>query len=143
MHVIIDLSSLLIFCSFGVCRNMLTNEFGEEFHDHLISFTCCFSHYMLRISDGFHDMGAPQWQLFLCLLLCWVLVMLGLSTGVKSLGKVSERVCTRLGELACNIVELTKKQNQDSHKISRSCHMFFVRNTKLMLNSFFLVHPTI
>ena len=45
---------------------------------------------MLDISSGLDELGGLRWQLALCLLLCWVLVFLGLSTGVKSLGKVNQ-----------------------------------------------------
>ncbi len=52
--------------------------------------TFCFSNYMLDLSSGLDELGGLRWQLALCLLLCWVLVFLGLSTGVKSLGKVNQ-----------------------------------------------------
>ena len=36
----------------------------------------------------FSDYGYPRWQLVLCLLLAWILVMLSLIKGLQSLGKV-------------------------------------------------------
>ena len=39
-------------------------------------------------SDGIDDLGAPRWQLVLCLLLAWIIVCASLIKGVKSSGKV-------------------------------------------------------
>ncbi|KAK3085579.1 hypothetical protein FSP39_005604 [Pinctada imbricata] len=43
---------------------------------------------VLDISDGLENAGGIRWQLALCLLLAWVVVMAVLSKGIKSLGKV-------------------------------------------------------
>ncbi|XP_046556136.1 sodium- and chloride-dependent glycine transporter 1-like isoform X2 [Haliotis rubra] len=43
---------------------------------------------VLRKSSGFEDLGSLQWHSALCLLAAWVLVVLCLFRGVKSLGKV-------------------------------------------------------
>ena len=53
-----------------------------------IIFPPLFSNYMLDISSGIESLGELRWQLALCLLLCWIIVFICLSTGVKSLGKV-------------------------------------------------------
>lgn len=42
---------------------------------------------MLRITDNIDDMGLPQWDLALCLLLAWILIYLCLVRGIKSSGK--------------------------------------------------------
>ena len=47
---------------------------------------CC-SYRVLRISDNIDDMGLPQWDLALCLLLAWALIYLCLVRGIKSSGK--------------------------------------------------------
>ena len=41
------------------------------------------------MSEGIEHMGAPQWQVVLCLAAAWTLTFLALSKGVKSTGKVS------------------------------------------------------
>ena len=41
------------------------------------------------MSEGIEYMGAPQWQVVLCLAAAWTLTFLALSKGVKSTGKVS------------------------------------------------------
>ncbi|XP_063440085.1 sodium- and chloride-dependent glycine transporter 1-like [Mytilus trossulus] len=43
---------------------------------------------VLNMSDGLHDFGAVRWELALCLLLAWVVVLAVLAKGIKSLGKV-------------------------------------------------------
>ncbi|XP_060066194.1 sodium- and chloride-dependent glycine transporter 1-like [Ylistrum balloti] len=43
---------------------------------------------VLNISTGLEDMGGVQWQLALCLLAAWVIVLIVLSKGIQSLGKV-------------------------------------------------------
>ncbi|XP_066276506.1 sodium- and chloride-dependent glycine transporter 2-like isoform X1 [Branchiostoma lanceolatum] len=45
--------------------------------------------YVLQLSTGITDMGAVRGPLAGCLFLAWLLVVLGLSFGVKSLGKVA------------------------------------------------------
>ncbi|XP_022090620.1 sodium- and chloride-dependent GABA transporter 2-like [Acanthaster planci] len=42
----------------------------------------------IHLSEGLHDIGLPNWQLTLCLLLAWALVYLCVFKGVKSSGKV-------------------------------------------------------
>lgn len=48
-----------------------------------------FHRFMLDISDGLLSLGAPRWQILLVYLLCWLLVFLCLSRGVKSFGKIT------------------------------------------------------
>ena len=43
---------------------------------------------MLAISDGLEFIGAPRWQLVLILLMCWSIVAICLSKGIRSFGKV-------------------------------------------------------
>ena len=50
-------------------------------------FWCFHSHRVLKISPGIETMGAPQWELVLCLLLAWIIIFLCLVKGVKSTGK--------------------------------------------------------
>ncbi|XP_035673455.1 sodium- and chloride-dependent glycine transporter 2-like [Branchiostoma floridae] len=45
--------------------------------------------YVLQLSTGIDDMGAVRGPLAGCLFLAWLMVVLGLSFGVKSLGKVA------------------------------------------------------
>ena len=52
-----------------------------------LNFAFC-SNRVLKISDGFHDMGGFRWQLVGCLFLAWVLVFICLARGIKSQGKV-------------------------------------------------------
>ena len=40
------------------------------------------------MSEGLHDFGTVRWDLALCLLLAWVVVLAVLSKGIKTLGKV-------------------------------------------------------
>ena len=47
-----------------------------------------FHNYVLDISDGFHEMGSPRWQLVGALALAWLLVGICLIKGIKSQGKV-------------------------------------------------------
>ncbi|KAL5006089.1 hypothetical protein ScPMuIL_017247 [Solemya velum] len=47
-----------------------------------------FYRYVLEMSDGMDNMGGVRWSLALCLLLAWVVVLLVLAKGIKSLGKV-------------------------------------------------------
>ncbi|PAA61973.1 hypothetical protein BOX15_Mlig033507g1 [Macrostomum lignano] len=46
-----------------------------------------FHNFVLSISNGFHDLGFPKWELVLCLFAAWVVVILCLIRGVKSAGK--------------------------------------------------------
>uniref|UniRef100_A0A1I8GB13 Transporter n=1 Tax=Macrostomum lignano TaxID=282301 RepID=A0A1I8GB13_9PLAT len=46
-----------------------------------------FHNFVLSISNGFHEMGLPKWELVLCLLASWIVVILCLIRGVKSAGK--------------------------------------------------------
>ncbi|KAK2156903.1 hypothetical protein LSH36_202g04000 [Paralvinella palmiformis] len=48
-----------------------------------------FHHYMLAISDGLEFIGAPRWQLVLILLMCWSIVAICLSKGIRSFGKAT------------------------------------------------------
>ncbi|XP_021341796.1 sodium- and chloride-dependent glycine transporter 1-like isoform X1 [Mizuhopecten yessoensis] len=43
---------------------------------------------VLNMSTGLEDIGGVQWQLALCLLAAWVIVLIVLSKGIQSLGKV-------------------------------------------------------
>ncbi|CAH1796728.1 unnamed protein product [Owenia fusiformis] len=47
-----------------------------------------YHNYVLDISDGLHNMGAPRWQLVLCLLFSWMVVVVCLAKGIQSQGKV-------------------------------------------------------
>ncbi|KAI0240679.1 Sodium- and chloride-dependent glycine transporter 1 [Lamellibrachia satsuma] len=66
-------------------RNMTTlghsitskSSSDEYFHNH-----------MLEISEGFHDMGLPRWQLVLCLLLAWMVICICLIRGIRTSGRV-------------------------------------------------------
>ncbi|GAB6020696.1 hypothetical protein CHUAL_003365 [Chamberlinius hualienensis] len=42
----------------------------------------------LHTSDGVHDLGAPKWQLCLCVLLVYIILYLAIFKGVKGSGKV-------------------------------------------------------
>ena len=44
---------------------------------------------MLDISEGIENLGMIKWQLALCLLLCWLIVAVCLSKGIKSSGKAT------------------------------------------------------
>lgn len=44
---------------------------------------------VLNISPGLDEIGFPQWELMLCLMLAWILIAVALIKGVESLGKVS------------------------------------------------------
>ncbi|XP_033111858.1 sodium- and chloride-dependent glycine transporter 1-like [Anneissia japonica] len=47
-----------------------------------------FSHAVLGISDGLHEIGGVRWQLLVCLVIAWVVVYLCLIRGIHSSGKV-------------------------------------------------------
>jgi hypothetical protein len=40
------------------------------------------------MTDGIENMGGIRWELFICLVIAWVLVFLCLCKGVKSSGRV-------------------------------------------------------
>ncbi|EFX84368.1 hypothetical protein DAPPUDRAFT_46779 [Daphnia pulex] len=45
---------------------------------------------VIKLADNFDDgLGAPEWRLSLCLLLCWILIFAILAKGVSSSGKVA------------------------------------------------------
>lgn len=44
--------------------------------------------YVLEISDGIEDLGGVKWDLALCLLLSWIIVVVCLMKGIKTSGKV-------------------------------------------------------
>ncbi|PAA76169.1 hypothetical protein BOX15_Mlig013331g1, partial [Macrostomum lignano] len=46
-----------------------------------------FHNFVLSISNGFHNMGLPKWELVVCLLLAWIVVVICLIRGIKSAGK--------------------------------------------------------
>lgn len=48
-----------------------------------------YSNRVLAISDNIDEMGYPQWEHVLCLLLSWSIVFLCLIKGIKSSGKVA------------------------------------------------------
>ena len=47
-----------------------------------------FRNRVLHISHGIEDLGSVQYQLALCLLLCWVICYFCVWKGIKSTGKV-------------------------------------------------------
>jgi hypothetical protein len=51
-----------------------------------------YSHRVLHISTGIHDLGPINWELALCLLLAWVCVFLVLLRGIKTFGKVYQNI---------------------------------------------------
>ena len=51
---------------------------------------------MLGISDGIDQMGTVKWDLALCLLLAWIVVYACICKGIRSSGKVSESLVSRL-----------------------------------------------
>lgn len=55
------------------------------------------------MSEGLEVLGNVRWELALCLLLAWVVVMAVLSKGIKSLGKASTLVITMRFELMSSI----------------------------------------
>ncbi|CAN7950553.1 unnamed protein product, partial [Ixodes pacificus] len=44
--------------------------------------------YVLDISTGIEDLGGVKWDLALCLLLSWIIVVVCLMNGIKTSGKV-------------------------------------------------------
>lgn len=59
----------------------------------MIGFLFC-SEYVLRKSDGLHDLGPfNNWQLLLCLTVSWIIVYFCIFKGVKSSGKASHENC--------------------------------------------------
>ena len=54
-----------------------------------------FSNKVVAWSEGLQSPGDIQWQLALCLLLCWVIVYLCLLRGINYSGKVCINVLTR------------------------------------------------
>ena len=53
---------------------------------------CNYSHRVLHISTGIHDLGPINWELALCLLLAWFCFFLVLLPGIKTFGKVSTNI---------------------------------------------------
>jgi hypothetical protein len=56
-----------------------------------------YSNFVLALSSGIEDTGAPKWPLLMCLLLAWLIVFLCLSKGVQTSGKVrhpNEKRCS-------------------------------------------------
>uniref|UniRef100_H2YBR9 Transporter n=2 Tax=Ciona savignyi TaxID=51511 RepID=H2YBR9_CIOSA len=47
-----------------------------------------FDQVVLKKTDGIHDMGNMQWQVFGCFALAWILCFLCICRGIKSVGKV-------------------------------------------------------
>jgi hypothetical protein len=60
-----------------------------------------FSHFMLDISDGVHNLGTVRWQIACCLLLAWSLLFLCLVKGIKYSGKVRMLQSLLLRPLSC------------------------------------------
>ena len=60
-------------------------------------FCVCFSRYALGLSSGIEDMGPIRWQLWLSLLAAWIIVFLCICKGVKSSGKVGEKLVVAVG----------------------------------------------
>lgn len=46
-----------------------------------------FYNYVLKMSSGLHDVGVPRWELALCLLLSWIVIVICMVRGVQSAGK--------------------------------------------------------
>lgn len=53
---------------------------------------CVVSHKVLERTSGLEEVGTLRWELFLLLLLAWILVYLCIFKGIKSTGKVTSRV---------------------------------------------------
>ena len=53
---------------------------------------CNYSHRVLHICTGIHDLGPITWELALCLLLAWFCFFLVLLPGIKTFGKVSTNI---------------------------------------------------
>ena len=47
-----------------------------------------YSNHVLELTDSIDDVGAVRWQLVLCYLLSWAVIVLCLVKGIKSVGKV-------------------------------------------------------
>ncbi len=47
-------------------------------------------------ANGIEDMGTMHWQLVLCLILAWIMVIASLIKGVKSSGKVSGYILSNI-----------------------------------------------
>ena len=67
----------------NMTENVLTNKTkhitpSEEF----------WQRHVLKMTDGIENMGGIRWELFICLVVAWVLVFLCLCKGVKSSGRV-------------------------------------------------------
>lgn len=59
----------------------------------LISFTVApFRYKMLEQTSGVEDTGVLRWDLFLILILAWILIYFCIFKGVKSTGKVREKL---------------------------------------------------
>ena len=43
---------------------------------------------MLELSSGIHDLGGLKWELFICLIVAWIIVFGCMCKGIKSSGKV-------------------------------------------------------
>lgn len=52
----------------------------------------------LHESSGIHDIGLPQWQLLLCLMVVVVVLFFSLWKGVKTSGKVMSLFLLQLGD---------------------------------------------
>jgi hypothetical protein len=97
-------------------------------NDLLDEFICLFvffSDTVLKMSPGIDQPGTMKWDLTLCSLLGWILVLAVLSKGIKSLGKVSP--CQNQGQsLNYLFISLIKKIKHTSEELS-----LIVYSTKL------------
>ncbi|KAM7535481.1 hypothetical protein Aperf_G00000091586 [Anoplocephala perfoliata] len=103
-NVIIATAFFYLFASFNsklpwsTCDNWWNDKttcrvIGNETTENLSNTTSpaveYYNNYVLQKSSGFEDFGTPVWHMTLCLLFCWIVVVLSLIKGVQSLGKVS------------------------------------------------------
>ncbi|XP_064631978.1 sodium- and chloride-dependent glycine transporter 1-like [Lineus longissimus] len=66
-------------------ESLYTNKTGKR---RILPSEEYYKHRVLKMSGGIEDIGLPQWDLVLCLLLAWVIVFFCLIRGIKSSGKV-------------------------------------------------------
>ena len=55
-----------------------------------------YSHRVLHLSSGIHDMGYPHWDLVLSLLGAWTIAFFCMIKGIKSSGKVGVLLTTKI-----------------------------------------------
>ncbi|XP_037498624.1 sodium- and chloride-dependent glycine transporter 2 isoform X1 [Rhipicephalus sanguineus] len=64
------------------------NTSGIDLNETKPSSQVYWERYVLEISDGLEDLGGVKWDLALCLLLSWIIVVACLVKGIKTSGKV-------------------------------------------------------